>query len=66
MLIINFVLFCWILPSIPPPPRSDHVTLRGSGALSLTVMAASNTYTPAQPDQEGQELIAFLKQNVAR
>ena len=62
---IKILLFCWNLPSIPPPPCGDHVTLCGSGALSLTVMAASNTYAPAQPDQEGQELIAFLRQNIA-
>ncbi len=67
MLNINFVLLCWILPSIPPPPCGDHVTLRGSGALSLTVMVANHTYVqPAQPNQEEQDLIAFLRQNVAR
>ena len=43
------------------------MTLSGSGALSLTVMAANHTYAqPAQPNQEEQELIAFLRQNVAR
>ncbi len=41
---IKILLFCWKLPSIPPP-GADHVTLCGSGTLSLTVMAASGAYT---------------------
>ena len=34
--------------------------------LSLTVMVANHMYMqPAQPNQEEQDLIAFLRQNVA-
>ncbi len=47
------------------PPCGDHVTLRGSGALSLTVMAANRTGGRAIT-QEEIDILSFLHQNIAR
>ncbi len=46
------------------PPGADHMTPCGF-ALSLTVMATRGTY-PQNLGQEEHEVIAFLRQNIAR
>ncbi len=60
---INFVLFCWNLPSIPPPPGADHVTPCGFGRSFLKKMAAA---AQRLITLEETELLSFLRQNIQR
>ncbi len=57
---IKILLFCWILPSIPPPPGADHVTLCGSAAL-FWKMASVN---PRLITFEETKLLSFFRQNI--
>ncbi len=58
MLNINFVLFCWILPSIPSPHRG-----RCPLEVFLSKMA---TNAPRYITNNEIELLSFLRQNVVR
>ncbi len=58
MLNINFVLFCWILPSIPSPHR---------GRCPLEVFLFKMATGRARPITfQETELLSFLKQNIIR
>ncbi len=61
MLNIKILLFCWKLPSIPSPPRGDHMTPVVL-ALSLRKMAA----VVRDITLEETELLSFLRQNIQR
>ncbi len=56
------ILFCWKLPSIPPPPGADHVTPCGFGrSFWKMVVVAQHLIT-----LEETELLSFLRQNIQR
>ncbi len=57
MLNIKILLFCWKLPSIPPPPGADHVT---------PVVLALFPERKKMADVVEIEALSFIKQEITR